>query len=216
MPTEPELLALLSQRPPDLLPDSLRRQPRSQSPGVILQEYIPPGARRGLDRSPVRRGRFREPGAVYRPEDQVLAADHGVTACAYSVANPPLAEMARRFCDQIGFVGIADLDVPARPARRPVQAGRLQSAGRESVPAVRVRIRRGRGQGPAPGPDRPAIPPGRQVDGRRIIVEHADLPAKIAYRRLGKNVTKAGCRPARRTRPPSSPGWPRTIRCRLS
>jgi D-aspartate ligase len=36
------------------------------------------------------------------------------------------------------------------------------------------------------------IPPGRQVDGRRIIVEHADLPAQLAYRRLDKNVTEAG------------------------
>jgi predicted ATP-grasp superfamily ATP-dependent carboligase len=34
----------------------------------------------------------------------------GMTACAYIVDNPGLAEMARRFCKQIGFSGIADLD----------------------------------------------------------------------------------------------------------
>ena len=34
----------------------------------------------------------------------------GMTACAYAVPNPGLAAMAERFCEQIGFHGIADLD----------------------------------------------------------------------------------------------------------
>ena len=35
---------------------------------------------------------------------------NGATACAYTMANPELAQMAERFCKEIGFQGIADLD----------------------------------------------------------------------------------------------------------
>jgi len=34
----------------------------------------------------------------------------GATSCAYAVPNPILANMAGRFCKEIGFKGIADLD----------------------------------------------------------------------------------------------------------
>lgn len=197
VPTESDLLTLLSQRPPDLLPDSLRRQPRSESPGVILQEYIPPEhaedwivhlyAGAGGTSLVLFTGR----------KIRSWPPNHGVTACAYSVANPPLAEIARRFCDQIGFVGIADLDVrlDLRDGRyklvdfNPRAGNQFRLFESESgVDVVRAQHLDLTGR---------RIPPGRQVEGRRIIVEHVDLPAQIAYRRLDKNVTKAGsARPA--------------------
>lgn len=195
--TEPDLLALLSHRPADLLPGSLRRQPGRQSPGVILQEYIPP--------------EHAEDWIVhlYSGADsasQVLFTgrkirswppDHGVTACAYSVANPPLAEIARRFVDQVGFVGIADLDMrlDLRDGRyklvdfNPRAGNQFRLFESESgVDVVRAQHLDLTGR---------PIPPGRQVEGRRIIVEHADLPAQFAYRRLDKNTTRDGsARPA--------------------
>ena len=45
------------------------------------------------------------PGSRSAPGPQCL-----LTACAYSVCNPVLAQIATRFCKQIGFHGIADLD----------------------------------------------------------------------------------------------------------
>lgn len=200
--TEDALLALLTRPPPDLLPDSLRQHPRgerSESPGVILQEYIPP--------------EHSEDWIVhlYSGADaasQVLFTGRkirswpptaGVTACAYSVANPQLAEIARRFCDQIGFLGIADLDVrlDRRDGRyklvdfNPRAGNQFRLFESESgIDVVRAQHLDLTGR---------PIPPGRQVDGRRIIVEHADLPAQLAYRRLGKDVTGAGSAPPEHT-----------------
>jgi len=200
VPTEDDLLALLTRPAQDLLPDRLRKSPRSQSPGVILQEYIPP--------------EHSEDWIVHLycgtdSASQVLFTGrkirswpptHGVTACAYSVENSQLADIARRFCDQIGFLGIADLDVrlDLRDGRyklvdfNPRAGNQFRLFETESgVDVVRAQHLDLTGR---------QIPPGRQVDGRRIIVEHADLPAQFAYRRLDKNVTRAGsARPAHNT-----------------
>ncbi|HET7016887.1 MAG TPA: hypothetical protein VFI65_23390 [Streptosporangiaceae bacterium] len=197
VPTEDDLLALLTRPPPDLLPDRLRTSPRSQSPGVILQEYIP--------------SEHSEDWIVHLycgtdSASQVLFTGrkirswpptHGVTACAYSVENPELAQIARRFCDQIGFLGIADLDVrlDLRDGRyklvdfNPRAGNQFRLFESESgVDVVRAQHLDLTGR---------QIPPGRQLDGRRIIVEHADIPAQFAYRRLDKKVTRAGsARPA--------------------
>ncbi len=192
VPTEDDLLGLLTRPPPDLLPDRLRKSPRSESPGVILQEYIPP--------------EHAEDWIVHLycgpdPASQVLFTGrkirswpptHGVTACAYSVANPELAELARTFCDQIGYQGIADLDVrlDLRDGRyklvdfNPRAGNQFRLFESESgVDVVRAQHLDLTGR---------PIPQGRAIEGRRIIVEHADLPAQFAYRRLDKNVTRAG------------------------
>jgi D-aspartate ligase len=190
--SEEDLLALLTRPPPDLLPDSQRRQPRSESPGVILQEYIPPEHSEdwivhlysGADSA----SRVLFTGRKIRS----WPPNAGVTACAYSVANSQLAEIAERFCDQIGFLGIADLDVrlDLRDGRyklvdfNPRTGNQFRLFESESgVDVVRAQHLDLTGR---------PIPPGRQVDGRRIIVEHADLPAQLAYRRLDKNVTEVG------------------------
>jgi predicted ATP-grasp superfamily ATP-dependent carboligase len=197
VPTEDDLLALLTRPPPDLLPDRLRKSPRSVSPGVILQEYIPPEDSEdwivhlygGADSA----SQVMFTGRKIRS----WPPTHGVTACAYSVANPQLADIARTFCDQIGFQGIADLDVrlDLRDGRyklvdfNPRAGNQFRLFESESgVDVVRAQHLDLTGR---------PIPPGRQVDGRRIIVEHADIPAQLAYRRLDKTVTRAGsARPA--------------------
>ncbi len=109
----------------------------------------------------------------------------GMTACAYIVSNPGLAEMAARFCKDIGFRGIADLDW--RFDRRDGEYKLLDFNPRvgaqfrlfETVTEVDV-VR-------AMHLDltgRP-VPPGPQLNGRRMIVENIDLPAHLAYRRSG-------------------------------
>jgi predicted ATP-grasp superfamily ATP-dependent carboligase len=107
----------------------------------------------------------------------------GMTACAYVMPNPGLAQLAERFCKEIGFRGIADLDW--RLDRRDGQYKLVDfnprvgaqfrlfetAAGIDVVRAMYLDLT-----------GRP-VPPGRQLDGRRMIVENIDLPARLAYRR---------------------------------
>ena len=106
----------------------------------------------------------------------------GITACAYVAANPALAQLAARFCKEIGFQGIADLDW--RLDRRdgeykltdfnPRMGNQFRlfetTAGIDVVRALHLDLT-GRG-----------VPASRHVKRRRIVVEHIDLPARVAYR----------------------------------
>jgi D-aspartate ligase len=109
----------------------------------------------------------------------------GMTACAYVVANPVLVEMTKRFCKQIGYRGIADLDW--RFDRRDGQYKLLDfnprvgaqfrlfesAAGIDVVRALHLDLT-GR-----------AVPVSPQPNGRRLIVENIDLPARVAYMHSG-------------------------------
>lgn len=120
----------------------------------------------------------------------------GPTGCAYAVPNPMLADMAGRFCKEIGFKGIADLDF--RLDRRDGQYKLLDfnprlgnqfrlfqtAAGIDVVRALHLDLT-GR-----------TVPAGEQVSGRRIVVEHFDLPARLAYRNSSYSTPSA---PARAT-----------------
>jgi D-aspartate ligase len=106
----------------------------------------------------------------------------GATASAYSRANPELAGMAERLCKEIGFRGIADLDwrLDKRDGRyklvdfNPRVGNQFRifetSAGVDVVRALHLDMT-----------GRP-VPPAAQVDHRRIVVEHIDLPARLSYR----------------------------------
>jgi predicted ATP-grasp superfamily ATP-dependent carboligase len=107
----------------------------------------------------------------------------GTTSCAYAVANPMLANMARRFCEEIGFEGIANLDW--RLDRRDGQYKLVDfnprlgnqfrlfqtTAGIDVVRALHL------------GMTGRSVPVGEQVSGRKIVVEHFELPARLAYRK---------------------------------
>jgi D-aspartate ligase len=110
----------------------------------------------------------------------------GATACASVVANPGLAELARRFCEEIGFQGIADLDwrLDRRDGQyklvdfNPRMGNQFRlfetAAGVDVVRALHLDLT-----------GRP-VPAGAVPSGRRIIIEHADLPARLAYRGSGQ------------------------------
>jgi len=106
----------------------------------------------------------------------------GATASAYAAANPALAHLAERLCKEIGFRGIADLDW--RLDRRDGQYKLVDFNPRmgnqfrlfetaEGVDVVRALHLDLTGRPVLAGP---------QVSGRRIIVEHIDLPARLSYR----------------------------------
>lgn len=106
----------------------------------------------------------------------------GATACAYAVPNSQLASMTSLFCKKIGFKGIGDLDW--RYDRRDGQYKLLDfnprtgnqfrlfetDAGVDVVRALHLDLT-GR-----------AIPIGKQVSGRKLVVEHFDVQARLADR----------------------------------
>ena len=105
----------------------------------------------------------------------------GLTATAYTVFNPELAALAERFCKEIGYSGIGDLDwrrdlrdgqyklVDFNP--RPGNPFRLfeNLAGVDVVRALHLDLT-GR-----------EVPLAREREDKRIVVEHVDLPARLAY-----------------------------------
>jgi D-aspartate ligase len=112
----------------------------------------------------------------------------GMTACAYIVPNPGLAEMAESFCKEIGFRGIGDLDwrfdrrdgkyklVDFNP-RVGAQFRLFETAaGVDVVRALHLDLT-----------GRP-IPPSPQLNGRRMVVENIDPPARLAYLRSDYSV----------------------------
>lgn len=123
----------------------------------------------------------------------------GMTACAYIVDNPALAQLAQRFCKEIGFCGVADLDwrldrrdgeyklVDFNP--RVGSQFRLfeTAAGVDVVRAMHLDLNR-----------RP-VPPSPQLNGRRIIVENMDALARLFYRRGSGYTTPAKPRRATST-----------------
>ncbi len=150
-------------------------------PGVILQEYIPSNESEDwivhlyCDAESTCRVLFT--GRKVRS----WPATAGVTACANSIVNPALARLAQRFCAELGFAGIADLDL-----RLDLRDGKYKlvdfnprtgnqfrlfesQAGVDVVRAQHLDLT-GRKLKESP-----------QLAGRRIIVEHADLPAQFAY-----------------------------------
>ena len=109
----------------------------------------------------------------------------GVTTLAYSTPNDKLLEMATTFCRDIGYRGIVDLDwrLDRRDGRyhlldfNPRVGAQFRlfetDAGIDVVRAMHLDLT-GR-----------AVPAGRQVDGRRLIVENLDAAALVACRRRG-------------------------------
>ncbi len=163
-------------------------------PGVILQEYLPREdaedwivhAYFDADSTPL---------AMFTGVKVRSWPPHaGMTANAYVVDNPELADLAARFIKEIGFSGIIDLDL--RFDRRDGQYKLLDfnprmgaqfrlfenESGIDVVRAMHLDLT-GR-----------AVPEGEQRSGHRYIVENIDLPALLAYRRSGYTTPHAPTR----------------------
>jgi predicted ATP-grasp superfamily ATP-dependent carboligase len=163
-------------------------------PGVILQEYLPREqaedwivhAYFAADSTPL---------AMFTGVKVRSWPPHaGMTANAYVVDNPELADLAARFIKQIGFTGIIDLDL--RFDRRDGQYKLLDfnprmgaqfrlfesESGVDVVRAMHLDLT-----------GRP-VPEGEQRAGHRYIVENIDLPALLAYRRSGYTTPHAPAR----------------------
>ncbi|MEV0639220.1 ATP-grasp domain-containing protein [Streptomyces sp. NPDC050619] len=165
-----------------------------ERPGVILQEYLPrEEAEDWIVHAYV--DRDSTPLALFTGVKVRSWPPHaGMTANAYVVDNPELADIAGRFIKQIGFTGIIDLDL--RFDRRDGQYKLLDfnprmgaqfrlfesESGVDVVRAMHLDLT-GR-----------AVPEGEQRAGHRYIVENIDLPALLAYRRSGYTTPHAPAR----------------------
>lgn len=152
-----------------------------ETPSVILQEYIPVAAAEDwivhlyCDANSNCLVNFT--GVKIRS----WPPHAGMTACAYIAPNPGLAELAQRFCKEIGFRGIGDLDW--RFDRRDGEYKLLDfnprvgaqfrlfetASGIDVVRAMHLDLT-GR-----------AVPPSPQLDGRRILIENIDPAAVLAF-----------------------------------
>ncbi|MBY8870182.1 carboxylate--amine ligase [Streptomyces sennicomposti] len=165
-----------------------------ERPGVIIQEYLP---REQAEDWIVHAyfDRDSHPLALFTGVKVRSWPPHaGMTASAYVVDNPELADLAARFVKEIGFTGIVDLDL--RFDRRDGQYKLLDfnprmgaqfrlfesGSGVDVVRAMHLDLT-----------GRP-VPEGEQRAGHRFVVENIDLPALLAYRRSGYTTPHAPAR----------------------
>ncbi|MEU6818253.1 ATP-grasp domain-containing protein [Streptomyces sp. NPDC046860] len=163
-------------------------------PGVILQEYLPREAAEDW----IVHGCFDAdagPLAVFTGVKVRSWPPHaGMTASAFVVDNPELADLATRFVKQLGFAGVVDLDLrfDRRDGRyklldfNPRMGAQFRlfesESGVDVVRALHLNLT-----------GRP-VPEGGQRAGRRFVVENIDLPAWLAYRRSGYTTPHAPAR----------------------
>ncbi|MFI0511317.1 D-aspartate ligase [Streptomyces canus] len=167
-----------------------------ERPGVILQEYLPREEAEDWIVHAYFDGNS-APLALFTGVKVRSWPPHaGMTANAYVVDNPELADLAARFVKQIGYTGIIDLDL--RFDRRDGQYKLLDfnprmgaqfrlfesGSGVDVVRAMHLDLT-GR-----------AVPEGEQRAGHRYVVENIDLPALLAYRRSGYTTPHAPARPS--------------------
>lgn len=166
--------------------------PGDQHPGIILQEYIPVPREHALDWNV----------QMYCDANSTFLVSFtgfkfrswpphaGITACGYTADNPYLAELTQRFCKEIGYQGIADVEwrfdqrdglyklMDFNP--RMGNQFRLYetTAGIDVIRALHLDLT-GR-----------KVPVGQEVKRRKLVVEPFDLPARLAYRRAGSTKPK--------------------------
>jgi len=153
-----------------------------ERPSVVLQEYLP----QRHSRDWFVHGYFDagcQPQVLFTGiKTRSWPPNAGMTACAYAVRNPELAELTAHLCQRIGYHGIVDLDwrldlrdgryklVDFNP-RMGAQFRLFESV--ENVDVVRAAYLDLTGQ---------AVPQGPQREGRRFLLEIVDLPARVAHR----------------------------------
>nr|WP_245659215.1 ATP-grasp domain-containing protein [Streptomyces ochraceiscleroticus] len=165
-------------------------------PGVILQEYLP----REEAEDWIVHAYFDGDSAALTMFTGVKVRSWpphaGMTACAYVVDNPELADMTAQFIKRIGFSGIVDLDwrYDRRDRRyklldfNPRMGAQFRLFENEAgIDVVRAQHLDLTGR---------AVPEGEQRAGHRFVVENIDLPAWLAYRRSGYTTPHVPDRPA--------------------
>ncbi|MGH7153476.1 MAG: hypothetical protein ACREF3_06055 [Acetobacteraceae bacterium] len=115
----------------------------------------------------------------------------GATASGIAVPNPALSDQVERFCKAVGFHGIADLDV--RFDRRDRQYKLVDFNPRmgnqfrlfetpAGIDVIRAQYLDLTGE---------PVPPGDQINGRRIVVEHINRLSRLGERGSGYRTPSA-------------------------
>jgi predicted ATP-grasp superfamily ATP-dependent carboligase len=157
-----------------------------EHPSVVLQEYLP----QQCSRDWFVHGYFdagSQPQALFTGiKTRSWPPNAGMTACAYAVSNPELAELTTNLCQRIGYHGIVDLDwrLDVRDGQyklldfNPRMGAQFRLCESVCVSGARIDVVRAAyldltGQ---------AVPQGPQREGRRFLLEIVDLPARVAHR----------------------------------
>ena len=82
----------------------------NQAPDVIVQEYLPRQHSQDWVVHLYADADSHCSVALTGMKVRSWPPDAGVTACGYSMANPDIAALAERFCKQLGYRGVGDLD----------------------------------------------------------------------------------------------------------
>lgn len=167
-------------------------RPSPASPAsVILQEYIPAKQSQDWVADVYCSGGITSSVVLTGLKLRSWPPDAGATACGYSLVNPEVVELTERLCDEIGFSGIGDLDwrLDLRDGRyklvdfNPRVGSRFRltetQAGVDVVRALHLDLT-GR-----------QVPSSPEVEGKRLVLEHVDLPARIRYRMLTRRSERA-------------------------
>ena len=164
----------------DLLLQAKSWPPRST---VMLQEYIPQAEAEDWIFHGYFNHRSERLVAFTGVKIRSWPPHAGVTTYAYTLGNDALVDLASDFCRRIGYTGIVDLDwrFDRRDGRyklldfNPRVGAQFRlfqnQAGIDVVRALHLDMT-GR-----------QVPSADQIDGRKLIVEHLDVPARMAYRR---------------------------------
>ena len=174
-----ELLAIVSRSP-----WGSGRRYQDRSAGLILQEFIPDECSRDWGTDLYCTADASSTLVLTGLKVRTWPPVAGATSCGYSVLNPEVAALAERFCKEIGFSGIADLDwrLDLRDGQyklvdfNPRLGSRFRLSETESgVDVVRAMHLDLTGR---------EVPRAPQIEGKRIVLEHVDVPARITYRLL--------------------------------
>ena len=162
-----------------------------EAPALLLQEYIPHQAAEDwivhlyCDAESNCRALFTGVKTGSWPPNT------GATASGIAVPNPALAHLVERFCKAVGFHGVADLDV--RFDRRDQQYKLVDFNPRmgnqfrlfetpAGIDVIRAQYLDLTGE---------PVPPGDQIDGRRIVVEHIHPLSRLGERGSGYRTPNA-------------------------
>jgi D-aspartate ligase len=160
-------------------------------PGLLLQEYIPAERSQDWMTDLYCNVGFSSPVVLTGLKLRSWPPHAGATACGYAIVNPEVVALTERFTKEVGFSGIADLDwrLDLRDGQyklvdfNPRLGSRFRLTETESgidvLRAMHLDLT---------GRDVPRSP---QLEGKRLVLEHVDIPARLSYRMVTRRAEQA-------------------------
>ena len=159
--------------------------------GLLLQEYIPAEHSEDWMTDLYCNVGISSPVVLTGLKLRSWPPDAGATACGYAIVNPEVVALTERFTKAVGFSGIADLDwrLDRRDGQyklvdfNPRLGSRFRLTETESgIDVLRAMHLDLTGR---------QVPRSPQLEGKRLVLEHVDIPARLSYRMLTRRAEGA-------------------------